>query len=238
MNFLQLCQRLRLECGASGTGPVTTANQKGELLRIVTWIQNAWIEIQSKHQDWEWLRRPINGMTMVDGISIPVGFPTVQAQATYSPQQIGISDFGMWKRDSFRNYNTAAGITSEIFMEFIHYEMWRDNFQYGALRESYSQPDQFSITPDKSLGLGPVPLVGYTVIGDYFQCPQDLVNDNDIPAMPSQHHMAIVYRALQDYGYYEENPGVVQRATAQLRPIMTRLENDRIPDVQVPGCLA
>lgn len=91
MNRLQLVQRLHQECGVSGSRPTTTLNLTGELNRLVGWVDAAWNDIQGKHQNWKWLRATAT-------------FPTVAGQATYTPAQIGLTDFGMWDRETFRNY--------------------------------------------------------------------------------------------------------------------------------------
>ena len=45
MNFLQLSQRMILECAISGS-MLTTVNQTGEMQRVTTWINQAVIDIQ------------------------------------------------------------------------------------------------------------------------------------------------------------------------------------------------
>ena len=41
MNYLELCQRLSLECGMSGTID-TLVGAEGQTLRAKTWIDQAW----------------------------------------------------------------------------------------------------------------------------------------------------------------------------------------------------
>lgn len=53
MTFLDLCQRLRQECGVSGVGPMDTRDQKGEYGRLVDWAQQAWIELQLERPEWK-----------------------------------------------------------------------------------------------------------------------------------------------------------------------------------------
>ena len=55
MNRLQLVQRLALECGVSGD-ITTTINQTGEALRLVTWVDQGWENLQTEHDDWDWMR--------------------------------------------------------------------------------------------------------------------------------------------------------------------------------------
>lgn len=54
MNFLDLCQRLVQESGISDDGPATVTGQTGDFGRMVNWINDAWLKIQSTRGDWNW----------------------------------------------------------------------------------------------------------------------------------------------------------------------------------------
>lgn len=225
MNRLQLVQRLHLECGVSGARPATTINQSGEFGRLVAWIDAAWMDIQSAHQDWQWLRASCS-------------FATVEGRSTYTAAQCGVTDLGMWVRDSFRVYNTTAGINSEIPLGFIDYEDWRNTYLLGANRSTYSQPREITIAPDKSLGFGPITAAGHTILGDYYRAPSEMAADADTPALPSQFHLAIVYRAMMHYGAFEAAPEVYQRGEKWYKTMLKRMELDRLPGLTFAGALA
>jgi hypothetical protein len=86
--------------------------------------------------------------------------------------------------------------------------------------------------------LGPVPVSGITVVGDYFKAPSELTVDADTPALPSKHHMAIVYRALMMYGMYEGAPDAVQRGQMEFNKLMNRIRIDQLPSSGFTGALA
>lgn len=231
MDFLSLCQRMRQECGISGSGPTTVVGQSGNLQRIVDWVNTAWIDIQTTHQDWGWMRTSAS-------------FVTVSGQATYAlgtgtgTTGVSVATFGMWNRDTFRNYTTSVGTNSEVFMDFIHYDTWRDSYMYGALRNTTTRPLQMSIAPDKSICLGPPPTNAYTITGDYYTAPLSMTADTDTPALPTQYQMAIVYRAMMSYGAYESAPEVYQRGELEFGKLMRRITADRIPETTWAGALA
>lgn len=100
MNYLQLCNRLRLEAGCSGSDMVAVTSLNGENARIAAWVAAAWQDIQAEHQDWQWLRTT-------------TAFPTVSGQVYYTTAQANTSNFGMWARDTFRNYANPA-VTVDI----------------------------------------------------------------------------------------------------------------------------
>jgi hypothetical protein len=228
MNLLQLCNRLILEAGMStGTSVLTTtANQTGELARVVNWVQAAWMDIQAMHQDWQWMRKSTS-------------FVTVSGQALYEPvADIGITDLGQWTLDTARNYPTTVGNAGEIFMSYIDYEMYRDSYLYGALRYATSRPTVFTITPDKSIGLGIIPTSDYTVTLDYFSRPTEMADDTAEPELPDQFHLAIVWRALMFYGSFEAATESFQRGRNEFTVMIDRLEIDRLPKIQMGGPLA
>lgn len=282
MNFLQLCNRVRQDCGISGSDLTTVTSQTGEFLRITNWVNEAWMDVQAMRTDWMWMRKSIT-------------FPTVAHQTTYTPTQIGLTDFSEWDRDTFRNYanpavtvtiaspgvftlqanlltagdtvifyttgalptgltagltyyvinvttdtfqvsatlsgaainttgsqsgihtmtssnvTTFAGFKSEIPMAHMEYDQWRDSYLVGALRTIATRPNQVSITPNKSIALGPIADAGYTVVGDYFSVPTEMSASTDIPGLPTQFHLLIVYKAMILYGLYEAAGEVVER---------------------------
>lgn len=223
--FLEIVQRLRMECGIAGTGPTTVVGQTGEMLRLVNWASAAWFQIQSLHKDWLFKRHSTS-------------FPTVNAQATYTPNECNVDPgtFSRWVRDSFRCSVTATGLSSEVPMEWMPYEWWRDTYQLGTMRTVYTRPHQMTITPAKAIGLGPVPSAAYTIIGDYYTSPIRLVNDDDIPELPQDHDaMLIVYRAMMDYGTNQSAPEVYGFAKQQFDVLYSVLSHDQLPELQFNG---
>lgn len=309
MSFLTLVNRLKLEVGASGSDLTTVISPAGEDKRLVTWINSAWMDIQNKRRDWQWMRRTAT-------------FPTVTGQPTYTPTQIGLTDFNYWARETFRNYanpevsisiaspgvvtlpghnlavgdtgafyttgalptgltagttyyvrtittdtytvsataggtsintsgtqsgthtitsnntSTFIGLKSEVFMTYLDYERWRDGYEFGALRQTQSRPLIMTVTPDKSIGVGPFPISGYTILGDYFSVPTEMALDADVPSLPTQYQMAIVYRAMMFYGRYEGAPDVYSAGETEFNRLMARMMADRLPEFTYPGALA
>ena len=226
MNYLALCNRLILECGISAQPMTVTVGNTGELQRVATWINQAWLELQEEHQDWQWMRHSAS-------------FETVAGQAEYMlDSDIILPYFGRWATQTFRNYDTAATFLTEIFMDPIDYEVWRNSYYYGALRTTQTRPLQFAIGPAKQVCLGPVPAAGYTVTCDYYSRPSELVNNLDTPELPSQFHMAIVYKAMQYYGMFESAPEVMQRGQVEYERMLRRIAIDRLPQIQFAGALA
>jgi hypothetical protein len=309
MNFLQIVNRVRQNVGVSGADLTTVTGLTGESARIANWVNESWLDMQAMRQDWQWLRNAI-------------AFPTVAGQAAYTPAQIGASDFGLWARDSFRNYanplasltvaspsvvnlaahrlvagdtvtlattgtlpigltagtayyvvspvvdsfqlaltaggvaintsgtqtgthtltssNTTAfvGLNSEIFMDYIEYDTWRNNYQYGALRSVATRPISLTIAPSKALELGPIADAGYTIVGDYYKAPTEMEIATDIPALPVKFHLALVYAAMVRYGMFEAATEVVQQGQSEFSKWKARILADQLPEVTTGGSLS
>ncbi len=237
MNFLQLCQRAAGECGVSGTISAVTGNV-GNLGRIVNWVGDAWNDIQSKYDDWTWMRS-----TNIYGQG--VAFQTIAGQATYplgtvaGTVGVAATAFGKWDRESFRNYTTAAGVSNEMFMDWVPFDAWRNNYMLGAMRAVQTRPVVFTIGPDQSISLGSPPNALYTVTGDFFVAPSIMVADVDVPlGLPVKFHMLIVYKAMKKYAYYESASEVETAADVEYIPMMSKLEAVRAQEVTFGGPLA
>ena len=123
-------------------------------------------------------------------------------------------------------------------MDPTEFDVWRDSNEYGALRFVATRPIEITIDPQKALRVGPMPVTGYTVLGDYFLAPAYFTADDDVPALPPRFHMMIVWKALLDYAGYEESNPVVLRAQRKLRVFERALAQNQLPSVGFAGALA
>ena len=237
MNYLELVQRLSLECGASGT-ITTLVDAAGQTLRLKTWIDQAWSEIQTKHDDWTWMR---SSRLLSAGVS----FTTVAADYDYplgtGSGTVGVTaaNFGKWDPYSFRLYTTSVGINDEVPLELITYDQWRNGYMMGAQRSVTTRPTLVAIGPDETVVVAPPPTVGYTITADYYVAPTSMSANDDTPdGLPVPFHMLIVYLAMTYYASYEAAPEVLDRGQAGYAPLMRRLERLRAQPVLMGGALA
>jgi len=136
------------------------------------------------------------------------------------------------------NTTIFSGMASEIFMSYCEYDRWRNAYEYGALRQVATRPIEITITPQLNLAFGPIAASGYTVVGDYYKVPTELVSNTDTPELPSQFHLAIVYKAMLAYGMYESASEVVQRATMEMDKWMRRIHTNQMPEITAGNTLA
>ena len=217
MNYLQLVNRARVECGVSGGDLVTTSGQTGEAARFTSWINSAYVDIQASKEDWEWMRTE-------------VAFNLVAEQFSYTPTEAGIaSTFANWKRNSFRCSTSGSNYGDEQLINFMDWTTFRDLYQYGSMRTTYSRPVVVSVKPNKDLAFGPSPDQAYVIGAEYYQKPTEFSSDADEPALPDRFHMMVVYRVMMFYGGFEAAPEVYQRGEFEFKRLMDRLTLDQLP---------
>lgn len=223
MNYLQLVNRARVECGVSGASNALTTvqNATGESARMANWINSAWVDIQTAKEDWQWLRTSIE-------------FNTVTQQQFYTPAQAGVSStFANWKRDSWRASSVGQSYKDEQLLNYMDYTTFRNLYIYGNMRTTYARPVVVTIDPDKSLGFGSIPDQPYVIVGEYYVKPVEFSADADEPSVyfPTRFQMMIVYRAMMFYGGYESAPEVYQRGEFEFKRLMNRLDIDQLPTI-------
>jgi hypothetical protein len=227
MTKLELCKRLRQEASISGDGPASTLNQTGEMLRLVNWIEQAYEEIQNMRQDWLFRTKEFS-------------FQTISGQKIYPKTYGGYTDIRDWKPNSFRVYTTATGIYDEQWLRYLDYNThFRDYRDFGAASTQTGRPFDFSIKPDKSLVLFPIPdATGYTVKGQYYSTPHQMVTDIDEPIIPEQYQLIIVWKALQEYGFYESAQECIARGQKNFASYYRDLTFEQAPKPRIGRSLA
>lgn len=236
MNFLQLCQKAQLDCAVSGTLS-TVVGQTGSLNRIVSWVSQAWSELQVKHDDWIWMR---SSNLLGGGVS----FATVAGTAFYplgtGAGKVGVltDNFGKWALGSFRNFTTTATFLNEMFLDDIEFDEWRNSYMLGAMRNVQTRPVVIAVGPDQSLCLGPPPAAGYTITGDYYVAPTVMAADADVPTgLPASHHLILVYQAMIYYALDEAAPEILSRGQTGYKKLLSELEALRLPEIRSGGAL-
>lgn len=221
MNFLELVNRTRVECGVSGARvPLTTLQGiSGESSRIANWVNSAWVDVQTAKEDWQWMRDTFQ-------------FNTVTQQQIYTPTEAGVGGtFGNWKRDSFRASSVGQQYKDEQLLNYMEWSTFRNLYIYANMRYTYARPVVVTIDPDKSLGFGSVPDQPYVIVGEYYRAPAEFSADTDAPpsTFPDRFQLMIVYRAMMFYGGYESAPEVYQRGEQEFKRLMNRVNIDQLP---------
>lgn len=232
--FLQLCQDTRRECGISGTGPTAVTGQTGELERVVQWVNQAWLEIQNRYEDWRWMRVPFTLNTAADDDEYASG------DATDDLTSAAITRFSKWRVNEYDNppyiHLQSAGAATQTWLTFIDWNSFKWLYRRGTQNSGY--PSHVSVDPQNNLVLGLKPNDVYVVTGDYQRSAQVLAADGDIPEMPTQFHDLITWMAAEKYGYHESAVEIVSKARRYGGALLRQLEANQLPDMPTAGPLA
>lgn len=227
MDYLQLCQAVAQECGIVNQLPglttvATDASTAPRIVRIITWTNSAWRDIQTRRNAWRWMRKELP--------SSPVPVTTI-GQARYSAASFGVTSFQRWITDSTRErrfpftiYDASIGAADEQEIRQVDWDYWRRTYTRGV--QTNNRPIEYAISPQRELCLGPIPNKTYVVRGEYYKGTQELTADADIPELPDEHHhWVIVWRALVLLERFGE---AVPTARAEFEQRVGDLERDQL----------
>lgn len=230
MNFVQLTERLRYECGVSGTQLTTVQNLNGELLRLRNWIRDAWQELQQERSDWRFMKKPFSFVTEAG----------VQRYPLSVVQDVnGSIDIDRFKQDSFSiDPPTDTDRMQEQPLGMMAYDHFRNMYIVGYPVTDpgrWQRPMTATIDDDKSIAFGPCPDLAYTIRGECWINPQILDADTDVPIMPAKYHNVIVYRAMKKYAGFESANDVRVRSVQEGTAPELTLFNEQLPPVTIDG---
>lgn len=222
MTYLELVNSLVELADISNTPLSTLQSQTGINLRAKNWVKQAWIDIQNLHSEWLFLRQDLSFVS--------------SASQSYSLTDMGATTLRKYDTESLRMYLTATGVADEQYLIYQDWESFRNVYLYGARQGG--RPNSFSFDPaTKSLYFSSAPGTGYTTIGYYWRTPVSLSADADEPALPSEYHMVIVYRALMKYAGFEAAAEAKMESVENYSALMSALEMDQLPAIAMAGSL-
>ena len=207
--FLQLCQTMRRECGITSTGPAAVTSQTGVLEKVVNWVADADVEIQSRWFDWDFLHVSTWNHNTIANV------PTVAAPA----------DLGVWDQESFYlDYSTA----NHKQLSVIDYKTWRRDLRQGV--KTNQKPDAVIILPDQSLRLESPPDAVYALTADYWKRPVRMTANSATSPVPEEYERIIVARAKIAYAESQGAPEVLMSAQIEYDDLLDKLESKYLPN--------
>jgi hypothetical protein len=213
---LQLVQRLCREAEAHSSGPISTQNQRGLFLKLVDDIDAAYSEIQSVHPTWEFLRKSFSH-------TLTIG------KANYLPTELGITDHKKWREKEINLYKELA---DEFPLIYITRKDWDQSYGMGSNTTTTNRPHSFTINPDGSITLYPIPDYAYTIKGDYQRAPHAMLDDDDVPLFEVDYRLSIVWKALETFGVRSGEPGYASYGAKEYMKIFRMLEKRYLPRIR------
>lgn len=207
--FLQICQKVRQECGVAGEGPSSVVSQVGVLKKIVDRTARAWVDIQTSRPYWKFLRNQFT-------------FQTEVGKREYSV----VDDLGLATCDKFDRENTYLYEVSnddEKALKWLSYNAFRSRYR----KYLDARPTVVTEAPGRTLAFDSVPDKIYTVTFDYWMTPELLANNVDIPGMPDHFHDAIVWKSVMMFAGSEGATELYGYAKSMYTPIYLQLINDQ-----------
>lgn len=232
MTFLELVQELARQSGtlAGGTTLSSVASVTGRADKLVTWIKNAWEDIQNQRSDWLWMNDTFSGSVLLNTLRYT---PTALSQTRV--RKWSIDDASGWQPLTL--YDPALGQTDEGPLHFIPWSLWRTKYDRGS--HDASRPVEYSISPAGELCVGPKPDQTYTVRGEYWKSPQTLSANSDEPECPSHLHKIIVWRAMMLMANGDESMATYQFARPEYLRLFSVMCSEQLPAMSAsPGALA
>lgn len=228
MTYLELVKKLRLNTNYANTGPSSVLSQLGDHVRAVSWVTDVYTELQNRHL-WRWLRKEFT-LTTSEGLDTYDFTSAIDGAST-------ISRFKSWHVHDAINpptsYLQSAGEGTRSRMIYLPWNHFRPIYRIG--QQAPGAPRFITIDPNDNLVLGPAPDDVYVITGEYNRSAQVLADDGDVPEMPSDYHMLIVYLAMEDFGFYDAATEILTRAKTKGRRLMRQLEGTQLPKMQRAG---
>ena len=190
MTYLELCQSLAKESGTNNdlSKPTTVVGQTDEYLAIVEWIKQAWTDIQTFRDNWKFMwaddfsKDTVVGETLLD---------------------ISSDSVARFDEETFTYYKKSVGTSDRSYLAF---SPWYEVKQYyRSISADNQEPSIITQQPNTKLNLVYPADDIYTVQATYYRTPQIFSANTDVPTgLPTEFHMAIVYKALFDYGAFQD----------------------------------
>lgn len=225
MNFLEICQRTRLEADITGSGPASVVGQSGELEKVVEWVLTAYDDIQNLYSTWRFLRTDFT-------------FPTIVDTQNYTPDAVDLADLATWKAEKDDDLTIYSAVADEQHLAIYPWNDFRSVYMFGTNRTQTERPTVATIKPDNSMSLWPIPNAIFTVTGEYYKKAQTLSANTDIPIIPSQFHMAIVWRAVMFYGADYAAIEKYDHGQNEYKAILRKMELNQLPKLSYGAPLA
>jgi hypothetical protein len=240
--FLQQCQGVCREAGlAGGEQAITTViGQVGQNQRIVNYVIQAWVEIQSLHQqanlNWRWMHSQFT-------------LTTVASQDAYAwddaaiVDEITLASIVKWRNWNIKDYDNppkiylqSAGEGTEGFITYLDWKDFKYIYRVGSQPESF--PAHVTINPQNKIVLGPIPDQVYILTGDYQKGTQIFAADADVPDLPEDFEDVIMYKALIKYALHANAAERLAAGEEGYSEYLGNLEDDQLARIEIGEPLA
>ena len=186
-------------------------NQRGLLLRVVEWVRDADMIIQSLHSDWNFLYSEFKRDTIVGNDTI-----------------LKPDDLGIWDRESFA---VDRGTEQGRALNLIDFTQWRNNNNL----KTNGDAETITIEPNGNLRLSNPSASTNEIYAGYWKSPTLLTNNTDEPPYPKRFQRVIVARAKMFFFEDQEAWNNYQSAEKEFSEWLGKLKSHSLPGQQEFG---
>jgi hypothetical protein len=179
--------------------------------KIVDWVLASHEDIQLRHNNWRF-----DWGTAVIPLDAGVEF--------YAPATDWVVPVRNWDWESMYVYPTIDGPQNRTWLSRLDYNTYRQT----RMPSVEGRPIYATWVPSKEVGFYPIPQAGLTFVGDYYMPPEVMLANTDIPRMPDEYHMAIVWRAVMMWCASEENPALFQVASMNFNNLLMKMQSTEL----------
>ena len=211
---LELCQSVCSQSGIANSNAITstTSGNTNIYADVIRWVDEAYNEIQTRHEKWNFLHSEFN-------------FTLTNTNNEYTPTTENIRKFD---EDNFKIELSNGNI---VWLSFVPYSYWRSSPMFD--QTTSGTPQYVTILPNGNLRFYPTADDDYTIYGNGYTRPDTFSADDDVPVFPEQYHHLILYKALSKYASYYNSPEMYQDSNAQYMMEIKRMERSELPYEQL-----
>jgi hypothetical protein len=216
VTFLDMTLRLAQEAAVNGVNVPSSVNgNTGESKRLGDWIADAWREIQGTRK-WSFLWEQVS-IVILNGTNT---LATTLEAPRWDKEQAWLVP--------------ASSDNGNRNLDYLEWPLFSSTYQ------RLGQPggiNAWSVRPDKVFVVNALALGDTTINVQRWKYPQMLVNDTDVPLLPSDLTMLIVYTALKKYAGYDEAGAQRTIAVDEMKTLKEALFERCLPEFTMGGSL-
>jgi len=187
MNYIGMIRATREIVGMQGVGPTTSVGAQGVEAVLATVVKDAYLDIQNLREEFDFLNAKKSFLTEV-------------AKDEYTPEEIFLPDAVNLNKYDLSSFRLTSPSGKKTVLTYKDREVLESRYINSTDR---NEPGVFSIDfSDNSVILKPIPNGTYTVSFRYWEQPEILTEDVQVPKLPTQFHLLIVYKAVEKMAIY------------------------------------
>jgi len=222
-NYLELCQSVRAQAGISGNStPANTENQIGILNDVVRWTAESYNEIQTLHENWNFLHNTYS-------LLLQPGF------SSYNPELLVGDNGGVGVRTPTKDTFILESVSPKIRLKYIAWSVWQ--ISDVMLREEIGSPEYYTEDPKGNFHFYPIEEpaadqidnIDHTISFQGYARPQRLLKSTDIPILHPQYQELIKLGALKRYAEFYNSPEIMQSVVVTYDQQLNKLRYSELP---------